>query len=424
MESIETNTLPATKYGELTADAARRRALLSADALNEMHLRPTCDAVAYMLDGERTVLLYDPEQIEPAEPGTWYVAATAATAEKKSDRVDLSAEKTVTLPDGREMPSIGVRRAAGMGLYTKSRLERMGYDVTGEPIACQIHRDGVIIWFYEKTAAKKRPPMCVVCGKFPRYRSRMCRDCFEADLAVKRAAGDAYRAAPRNMDRKKVLFFDLELTGVYVHDEIISVSICDAEGTLLMDTLVRPLRKKKWTRTEKIHGITPDMVRDAPTLDELIPDIKRMFDGCDELIAYGVSTDYSHIKYIYETEEEQEILRKKTRCAAAEYVRWQREHRPDLTHTALVDAMAALGITWDGIPHSSVADTVGCMKVWEAMFPNYYATPAPEAVTRGMTGQAYDLVGKDKLERAAYMQELARQSAATEPAVVSAAAAD
>ena len=43
------------------------------------------------------------------------------------------------------------------------------------------------------------------------------------------------------------------------------------------------------------------------------------------------------------------------------------------------------------------------MKVWEALFPNYYDTPAPEAVARGMTGIPYVLEGRTKLERAACM---------------------
>jgi len=180
------------------------------------------------------------------------------------------------------------------------------------------------------------------------------------------------------MERERVLFFDLELTGVYDHDEIISVSITNANGEVLMDTLVKPLRKKKWNRTEKIHGISPAMVQDAPTLDDIIPTLKEMFANADNLIAFGVSTDYSHIKYIYETEREQEELHKKTRCCALEFVRFQNEHFPDDCHASLIDAMRTLGIGWDGIPHSSIADTIACMKVWEALFPNYYTTPMPE----------------------------------------------
>ena len=174
------------------------------------------------------------------------------------------------------------------------------------------------------------------------------------------------------MKRERVLFFDLELTGVYDHDEILSISITDGNGKIIMDTLVKPAHKKKWKQTEKIHGITPDMVVDAPSLDDLIPAIKEIFENADVLIAYGVSTDYSHIKYIYDTEAEREALHEKTRCASIEFVRFQSEHYPDLVHASLSDAMALLEIEWDGVAHTSIADTIGCAKVWEKLFPHYY----------------------------------------------------
>ena len=114
------------------------------------------------------------------------------------------------------------------------------------------------------------------------------------------------------------------------------------------------------------------MVVDAPTLAELTPRIKEIFAEMDVLIAYGISTDYSHIKYIYATEAERKALHDKTRCASIEFVRFQSEHYPDLVHASLSDAMALLEIEWDGVAHTSIADTIGCAKVWEKLFPNYY----------------------------------------------------
>ena len=139
-----------------------------------------------------------------------------------------------------------------------------------------------------------------------------------------------------------------------------------------MDTLVKPAHKKKWKQTEKIHGITPAMVEDAPSLVSLTPRLRELLDAADILIAYGISTDYSHIKYIYETEAEREALHKKARCAAHEFVRFQSEHYPDLVHASLGDAMERLSIEWDGVAHTSIADTIGCAKVWEKLFPHYY----------------------------------------------------
>jgi len=272
---------------------------------------------------------------------------------------------------------MSIKRAASCGYYTKERLAQMHYETIEEPVAFTIKGDGTTLYFYDKKTAVRLPLACVKCGKDVRYRKKLCRACYEEDLAIRRAEGDEHRGAYYGMKRERVLFFDLELTGVYDHDEIISISITDATGKIIMDTLVKPAHKKKWRNTEKIHGITPAMVQDAPLLDELIPEIKEIFANADNIIAYGVSTDYSHIKYIYETLAERDWLKEKTRCCANEFVRYAHEHLPELSHASLTDAMAALGIEWDGIAHTSIADTIGCMKVWEKLFPNYY-TEAPE----------------------------------------------
>ena len=364
----QTMKLPSgVTIAKVTAEEASRRSYLSMALLNLMHLAPEGDPVAYGEEGGETVYYYDPNRVTEVAPELWYRPAMDA-----HEPVDV-----ITLESGAEVEKLSTKRAAALGYYTRERLDQMNYDVVEEPVAYSLRSDGSHIYFYDKRTAVRRPLKCVACGKDVRYKKKLCRACFEKDLAHRRVEGDAHRAKSYGMERDRVLFFDLELTGVYDHDEIISVSITNANGEVLMDTLVKPMRKKKWNRTEKIHGISPAMVQDAPTLNELVPTIKEMFAHADNLIAFGVSTDYSHIKYIYESISEQEELHKKVRCASIEFVRYQSEHFPENTHASLVDAMECLGIEWDGIPHSSIADTIACMKVWEALFPNYYTTPLP-----------------------------------------------
>ena len=96
-----------------------------------------------------------------------------------------------------------------------------------------------------------------------------------------------------------------------------------------------------------------------------------MIADAENIIAYGVSTDYSHIKFIY-PEDERASLHDKVRCCANEFVRYAHECRPDVEHASLIDAMEAFKIEWEGVPHSSVADTFACRAVWEKLFPNYY----------------------------------------------------
>lgn len=347
---------------QVTREEADKKKYLTRGTLTQMHLMPGGDPAAYDTAEDGSIIYYfDPARVVEAPPEQWY-------------RVDGREREQRTLESGSSVERMSTKRAAACGYYTRERLAQMHYEVVEEPVAYTVRNDGSTVYFFDKRTALRLPLNCIKCGKDIRYRRKLCRACYEEDLAIRRAEGDLHRGAYYGMDRKKVLFFDLELTGVYTHDEIISVSIVDAEGTLIMDTLIKPAHKKKWKNTEKIHGITPAMVEDAPLLDELIPELKRIFDEADNVIAYGVSTDYSHIKYIYDTEDERERLHEKTRCCANEFVRYAHEHLPDLSHASLTDAMAALEIEWDGVAHTSIADTIGCMKVWEKLFPNYYSS--------------------------------------------------
>ena len=344
---------------QISAEDAEKKHYLTRDVLTKMHLMASGDPIAFDQNEDGSITyFFDPGRVVEAPPEMWYAPTTKS--------------ETMELPSGVEIVRMSTKRAAVCGYYTKERLAQMHYDVIEEPVAYTLSSDKSPIYFYDKKTALRQPLMCVHCEKAVRYRRKLCEKCFADDLAVRRAEGDLYRQSAFGMKRERTLFFDLELTGVYQHDEIISISITDGTGRVIMDTLVKPAHTRKWKRTEKIHGITPDMVADAPLLKELTPRIKEIFAGADVLVAYGVSTDYSHIKMIYDTEAERAALHKKTRCASNEFVRFQQEHYPDNLHASLSDAMETLGIEWEGVAHTSIADTIGCAKVWEKLFPNYY----------------------------------------------------
>lgn len=343
----------------LEPDEADRKKYLTRYSLSKMHLIPKGEPVAYDVAPDGSVIYYfDPASVTEAPPETWYFPR--------------SRKETMTLPSGSIIERMSVKNAAAHGYYTEAKLEQLHYERIEEPVAYTYKADKTVLYFYDKRTAKKLPLMCTECGKAIRYKKKLCSDCYEKELAVRRAEGNAYRAAEYNMDRAKVLFFDLELTGFYDHDEILSITIVNGFGELIMDTLVRPVATKSWKRTEKIHKITPAMVKDAPVLEELKPRLKEIFADADNVIAYGVSTDYSHIKHIYEDDAEREAFHQKIRCCANEFVRYAHENRPDIVHASLTDAMSCFDIEWEGTAHSSIADTLGCRKVWEKLFPRYY----------------------------------------------------
>ena len=333
---------------------------LTRNTLRQLHLVPDGSPVAFEENADGSVLFYfDPENIVEADPSLWY-----------HNKADV---ETMKLESGSVIEKMNAKRAATFGYYTKEALARMNLEVVEEPVAYNVRRDRTTVFFYDKKTTVRMPLMCVKCGQAVRFKKKLCKECYEEDLAIRRAEGDAHRGACYGMSRERVIFFDLELTGFYDRDEIISISVCDGNGEIIMDTFVKPDHTKKWKRTEKIHGITPEMTENSPTLAELTPRIKEIFANADVIIAYGISTDYSHIKKIYATAEEQNELRDKTRCCANEFVRYIHEHRPDVLHASLTDAMECLGISWEGgIAHTSIADTIACRAVWERLFPNYY----------------------------------------------------
>ncbi|MBQ9979331.1 MAG: 3'-5' exonuclease [Clostridia bacterium] len=350
---------PGVIISAISADTAKAKQYLTRAELKKYHLRSTALPCAFKENEDETVIFYfSPDTVEEADVDDWHFS--------------YQKEQIEVLPSGTVIERMSTRRAASYGFFTKERLSQLHYEAVEEPVGFSLKKDGERVYFYDKKTCIRQPLMCVQCGQHVRYKKKLCESCYEKDLAERRRIGNEYRAQSFGMKREKVLFFDLELTGFYDRDEILSISIIDGTGRIIMNTLVKPTHTQKWKKTEKIHGITPAMVEDAPTLEELIPEIKEIFAGADNIIAYGVSTDYSHIRHIYETAAEQAELKSKIRCCAFEYVRYMHENHPELVHASLTDAMACFEIEWEGVAHSSMADTYGCRKVWERLFPNYY----------------------------------------------------
>jgi DNA polymerase-3 subunit epsilon len=269
----------------ITEDAAKAKQYLTRAELKKFHLKSTALPCAFRENEDESVIFYfSPDTLEEAEVDDWHFS--------------YQKEQTETLPSGTVIDRMSTRRAASYGFFTKERLSQLHYEAVEEPVGFSLKKDGTKVYFYDKKTCIRQPLMCVKCGKHIRYKKKLCEHCYAIDLAERREIGNAYRAQSFNMKREKVLFFDLELTGFYDRDEILSITIVDGFGELIMDTLVKPTHTTKWKKTEKIHGITPEMVENAPTLAELTPRIKELFANADHIIAYGVSTDYSHIKYI------------------------------------------------------------------------------------------------------------------------------
>ena len=342
----------------ISEQEASRRHLLSGEMMHKLHLMPTAAPVARCNAKNGEIIYYNPEKVKEAPTAQWYAAKERPTPVKK--------------PPVGEPRRMSVRHAATLGYFSAAVLARMYYEPTEPPVAFAINKSGTRVDLFDRATCRRLPLPCAKCGNAVRFRAKLCESCYRAEMAERRREGDLRRNACYGAKREKTLFFDLEMTGVYTHDEVLSVTVADGNGKLLLHTLTRPERKKHWRRTEAIHGITPEMVKDAPTLQEIAPALREILDSADRLIAFGTSTDLMHLQRLYASREGKRVLRAKAFDCAAEFARYAHEHELGLTHLSLSDAMAHFGLAWEGVAHNSHADTDACRRVFSLLFPNYY----------------------------------------------------
>lgn len=70
---------------------------------------------------------------------------------------------------------------------------------------------------------------------------------------------------------------DTETTGLGSKDEVIQLAILDSTGTVLLDTLIKPTAAIG-AKAVQIHGITEDMVKDAPAIAGLMVGDQTLYD--------------------------------------------------------------------------------------------------------------------------------------------------
>jgi len=79
------------------------------------------------------------------------------------------------------------------------------------------------------------------------------------------------------------LFLDTETTGLTGHHEICEIAVVDLTGAMLLNTLVKPTQRIEPGASD-VHGITDEMVKDAPTFRDLVTDLNSVLTGRTVLV--------------------------------------------------------------------------------------------------------------------------------------------
>ncbi|MBO1563422.1 3'-5' exonuclease [Yersinia pseudotuberculosis] len=171
--------------------------------------------------------------------------------------------------------------------------------------------------------------------------------------------------------KRNYLILDTETTGLGNDAEIIEISIIDCTGKILLDTLVKPLKAIP-AEVTAIHGITNEMVADAPTWRDIHYQFMTLTNA-RTLLIYNALFDSRLIfqtaaanncpvpekKYIFDAECVMESY-------AKYYGQWDQK-RNKFKWQRLSNAAEQQGVAIDGTPHRALADCKTTLGIIRAM---------------------------------------------------------
>ncbi|MDS0826045.1 3'-5' exonuclease [Serratia marcescens] len=181
------------------------------------------------------------------------------------------------------------------------------------------------------------------------------------------------------------LVLDTETTGLDDKAEIIEIAVIDANGKVLLNTLVRPSKPIPPEATA-IHGITDEMVKDAPTWPEVSPQLCSLISG-KTIAIYNAEYD---LRLLEQTDRVWKVTPKisvmpQVVCAMHEYAEFygQKSERGGYKWQKLTAAADQQGVTIEGTPHRALSDCLTTLGVIKAM-----AAGGSRYAPQGLSAQA------------------------------------
>lgn len=95
--------------------------------------------------------------------------------------------------------------------------------------------------------------------------------------------------ARKVLAKTDAVILDTETTGLHNRAEVVQIGILSMAGQVLLDTLVKPTCAIPLD-AQRIHRITDAMVADAPTIADLLPQLRELLGGA-RVIIYNAAYD-------------------------------------------------------------------------------------------------------------------------------------
>lgn len=156
------------------------------------------------------------------------------------------------------------------------------------------------------------------------------------------------------------LTIDIETTGLSNQDEILQLSVLDTmTDEVLFNSFLKPSHIKSWDEATKTHHITPEMVVNAPTINQIRDAVQKLLDKASLIVGYNhLNFDNRFLaKAGFRLPERQYDVMLKY----SEYIKEPNKYPEGFNKTPykwfkLVDCATNLGYDWESRPHDSASD--------------------------------------------------------------------
>ena len=160
----------------------------------------------------------------------------------------------------------------------------------------------------------------------------------------------------QNWLRRKALFLDTETTGLDEQAEVVELAILDHQGRPVWEGLIRPTVPITPTLTA-IHGISNEMVADAPTWADVHNEIGEVISG-RLIVAYNAEFDRRIIRQTCALHGLPEHPAEWA-CAMQMY----QDHTGNHRWIKLIEAAKQCGVYPIGQVHQATTDALMCLHI-------------------------------------------------------------